>query len=178
MSDTCWLWYHGTTKENVESIQRDGFHVGTYFSASLADALCMGGAYVFGVALPLDPRKSYWEWICSETVPPERIQHLRWFRDVQVLYYNHQVSKRLRWGDVEPCTTCDGHGELNYLDDGHCLLPQNGQNNREYGGLCPDCHGHGIPCTCTYQHGQSGVGDEHEEGCYALKDPVRQVWRR
>ncbi len=57
------VYYHGTTKENAETIQKQGFKKGTYFTWDLHSALVMGGMYVFGLFDDKSPEKSYWEWI-------------------------------------------------------------------------------------------------------------------
>ena len=47
--------YHGTSKENAESILREGFMAGSYFAYRVEDSLKFGGLYLFAVGFSADP---------------------------------------------------------------------------------------------------------------------------
>jgi RNA:NAD 2'-phosphotransferase (TPT1/KptA family) len=49
------IWYHGTTKENAESIMKEGFRKGTQFAQHLSTSIGFGGNYVFAVLFDEDP---------------------------------------------------------------------------------------------------------------------------
>jgi len=89
------VWYHGTSKENAESILREGFRVGTYFGKDLADALFMGGAYVFAVSFPKSTRsEAGWQMTINEPVPVGRIVQLRHYQ-TELLYENEMEGQRV-----------------------------------------------------------------------------------
>ena len=91
------IWYHGTTKENSESILREGFRLSTYFARGLDSALCYGGPYVFGV------------WFEGVTRLRIRASHLR---EEDPSYTLCELCE----GRGEPldgkgfCPACGGHG--------------------------------------------------------------------
>lgn len=139
-----YLWYHGTTKEAYESIMRNGFTPGTYFTPYFNSAISMGGPYVFAILRQEDPTKNYWEWISSAPILPAEI-HSVVKVDLELLYYNKSIQTKLQHPSGVYCKLCEGHGELAYPDDGHHLLPRGcswQSINREII-VCPDCHGYG-----------------------------------
>ena len=89
------ICYHGTSKENVVDILRDGFREGTYFARHLENAVHMGGPHVFGVAF--DTAKfshsiPHWQFILKEVVSPSRIVHYR-------VYQMREVACNERLGE-------------------------------------------------------------------------------
>ena len=71
--------YHGTSKENAESIQRLGFKEGTWFALHLENALGFGGPYVFEVVMENKQLPSHaggWQFRAWEPIPPTQIASL------------------------------------------------------------------------------------------------------
>jgi DnaJ-class molecular chaperone len=140
-------WYHGTIKKYVNSIKKNGFDKGTYFTQYFDSAFTMGGPYVFSVYFKETPTK-YWEYISTEVISPNRIESLR-FITTKLLYYNKEISRQLKKDDLKNgekfCEKCNGHGELTYRDNGHHLLPRGcSWKNRRKIVACPDCNGYGV----------------------------------
>ena len=75
--------YHGTRRENVDSILESGFRVGTYFAFKRNHAAKFGGPYVFSVRLSGDPEMWHgpddWQFHTTEVVPPSAISRL-WYK--------------------------------------------------------------------------------------------------
>ncbi len=66
------ICYHGTNKENAQSILKEGFRPGTYFTWHLEDAIEKGGNYVFEVAF--DDPPNHWQFAFTDkSVEPDRI---------------------------------------------------------------------------------------------------------
>lgn len=71
--------YHGTTKENYDTILLKGFRVGSYFAYNLADSLTFGGPWVFQVAFDSDrfnpsaEPDDHWQFHTQEHIPADRI---------------------------------------------------------------------------------------------------------
>lgn len=138
-------WYHGTTKKNYRKIKKEGLKAGTYFTPSLHSAIAMGGPYVFGIVLDRDST-SYWEWISDREF---KTFHYILKCDIKLLYYDKNESRKFQEEFQEEqgrviCETCKGHGEIDYPDDGHHLLPRGSswKNNRKIK-ACPVCKGFG-----------------------------------
>jgi len=138
------VYYHGTTKENAESILETGFKEGTYFTWDLHSALMMGGMYVFGIYFEDKDHTKYWEWITPDPINKDKILYLRKF-DVDCLYDNDKEANKIKHINhleyfdrpVRFCWKCNGRGQLN--------------EPAKYGGfssepciVCPDCKGHGA----------------------------------
>jgi len=70
---TLCICYHGTSKENSESIMKTGFKKWTYFAKHLEDSLGYGGEYVFEVQFDSEKLKEGWQFINHEIVPIDRI---------------------------------------------------------------------------------------------------------
>lgn len=138
-------WYHGTTKKNYRRIKKEGLKAGTYFTPDLHSAITMGGSYVFGVVLDRDLKVSHWEWISDREF---KIFHFILKFDIKLLHYNKNENRKFREEFQKEqervfCETCGGHGEIDYPDDGHFLLPRGSAwGNREMK-VCPVCKGFG-----------------------------------
>jgi len=140
------IWFHGTTKEAVDTILHEGFRAGTYFGQHLEDALHFGGWYIFEVYFEESPSKN-WQVQCLDPIPPSRIR-CAYSLSPKVLHENMEAYKRIKelsiqeeWGDrTEICHACNGEGQLEhyppfiYWRDIHKVT------------TCPDCNGYGqIP---------------------------------
>lgn len=81
------LVFHGTTKENAESILRTGFNKESWFAFHLEDALAYGGEYVFTVKLDAEKLNNEpdWQFFTNEHIPKEKIQRLERY-DKTVIY--------------------------------------------------------------------------------------------
>ncbi len=93
------FWYHGTSKENADSILKSGFRAGTYFAKHLEDAVGYGGPYVFEVVLYFPGENPPWQHKSGDPVPSDQIFSLKRYdtetlwsdssdRDRHVGYYN------------------------------------------------------------------------------------------
>ena len=68
--------YHGTRPENVDSILREGFPVGTYFAYNLEDAREFGGPCVFVAKFNEEGFQGIedgWQFHLREPLAPEAI---------------------------------------------------------------------------------------------------------
>lgn len=142
-----YLWYHGTNEENCNSILKTGFNKYTHFTPSFNSAMTMGGPYIFGVLLSLDPKESYWQWVSDEVIPITSIHSIVHIKDVEVLYHNPKLNHMLRWGEEKAfCEKCKGSGDTNYPHDGHHLLPGGSRfdNNTHEVIICTECQGYGC----------------------------------
>ena len=94
------ICYHGTTKENAESILKNGFNAWTYFATHLEDAIGMGGDYVFSVAFDEDPAlwhgedKGDWQFMIRENMPPEQIVTLKHYQH-EILLNNEELREKV-----------------------------------------------------------------------------------
>ena len=138
------IYYHGTTKEKADTILKEGFNKGTYFTWDLHSALVMGGIYVFGISFDDKDHTDYWEWITPDPIDKEKILYLRKF-EVTCLYDNQEEDERIKHlNQVEYhgrpllfCNKCKGRGQLN-------TVPKYGGWSKEPCVVCPDCNGHGA----------------------------------
>lgn len=67
--------YHGTSPENVTSIQKEGFRVGTYFAYRIEEAR-FWGSRVFTVQFEesgFRGRSDGWQFHLRDPLPPEAI---------------------------------------------------------------------------------------------------------
>lgn len=79
------IWYHGTNKDKVDIIIESGFREGTYFAASLQDAIGFGGEYIFEVVLNLRPTDAdEWQVCTADHIPPDQILRLKYY-DVSLM---------------------------------------------------------------------------------------------
>ena len=69
------VWFHGTSPENADLIEKSGFREGTWFSAHMEDAIEFGGPCVFWVKVTFE-RESLdgWQICCANALPPNSIQ--------------------------------------------------------------------------------------------------------
>ena len=70
--------FHGTSKQNVASIKRNGFRKKTYFAYHMEDALEFGGNHIFGVEFSNDRSKwkgapDGWQFWILQDIPPSAI---------------------------------------------------------------------------------------------------------
>lgn len=134
------IWYHGTTETNHELIQESGYlQEGTYLTPHFDSALQMGGPIIYTIDFNTDPKDAYWEYITKDPIPLSDIKSIRRV-SVELLYFDKAKHRIENY-----CETCLGHGELNYPEDGHFLLPAGAafkNPNREIV-ICPDCNGFG-----------------------------------
>jgi hypothetical protein len=73
------VYFHGTKRENVEGIQREGFREGTYFARHMEDAAKFGGPCVFAVNVHFErPSLDGWQVVCSNAIPAKSIIELRY----------------------------------------------------------------------------------------------------
>ena len=64
------IWYHGTTKNNLFRIKKDGFfREGTWFARHMEDAREFGGHIVVQVNVFFDVYESEWQ-VCSQNKIP------------------------------------------------------------------------------------------------------------
>jgi len=133
--------FHGTTKENAETILKNGFRPRTYFAQHLEDSLVMGGNYIFWVWLP--EAEKGWEYISNKRILPNRILTLRKF-NVQKIYFSDKVNRLVKrqffkeqHGKFKFCTKCDGRGQLEKRD-----LLERGTKKKLT--ACPKCQGFGC----------------------------------
>ena len=70
------IYYHGTSKENSESILEEGFRKGSWFAMHLEDAFFYGGPYIFEVEMDIDKEELTYDWQFWVSIPisPERIR--------------------------------------------------------------------------------------------------------
>lgn len=105
MTGRLFICYHGTNKENMESIRENGFNPWTYFGKHLEEAVWYGGEYIFEVLfseddhhLPdfwKDPDK--WQFICHERVLPDKIVGIHHILRKE-LYNNSELRKQIEEG--------------------------------------------------------------------------------
>lgn len=99
--------YHGTTKENYDIIQQDGFKVGSYFAWNLADSLEFGGPWVFQVAFEeerfnnMDDPNSNWQFHTREIIPSDRIV-AGFLLAKRPLYNNKLLKDTVFWSSLSP----------------------------------------------------------------------------
>ena len=72
-TDPLTICYHGTKKKNVNKILKEGFKPDTFFSTHLEDALHYGGQFVFEVAFKDKDLPDWWQVVCGNHVPSNRI---------------------------------------------------------------------------------------------------------
>jgi hypothetical protein len=73
------IYFHGTGRENVEAIQRDGFKEGTYFARHMEDAAKFGGPCVFAVDVHFErPSLDGWQVVCANAIPAKAILELHY----------------------------------------------------------------------------------------------------
>lgn len=133
------IWWHGTDKETSKRHLKDGFPEGTFFAKHLEDALCYGGEYIFWVFFEKTPTE-YWEYVCDEIIPPDKIQMLIHI-DIKKLYYSKDVDTKITKNFIrkhferDPCKDCDGRGQTEILEwfevEEKCTI-------------CETCQGHGY----------------------------------
>ena len=140
------LWFHGTNEQGYKGIlESNHFKAGTYFTPYFDTAISMGGEYVFAVVLDID--SDYWEWISPTDMFVANYLHSIRKVQIELIHYDSDKQNYLvRDDDKDYCTFCNGHGELNYPNDGHHLLP----GGAGFGGrtweieVCQVCHGYGT----------------------------------
>jgi len=142
-------YYHGTAKENAESILKEGFHDWTYFSDHLEDAIGYGGPYVFEVFFEQDMFEEdleecrEWQFRWPEPIPPSEIHTLINYNP-DGIHWNPDVEKRqyaLLFEEEDPtftvCERCGGRGQLESYPPWF--------TRKDKVTLCPDCGGYGSP---------------------------------
>jgi len=98
--------YHGTKKDFVDDILKNGFKPNTYFALNLADALEFGGEYIFYVILKLDEKDKNWQPRCKRTITPTRICRLIKVNP-KIVYENDNAEiKFFGKGKKYPCPNC------------------------------------------------------------------------
>ncbi len=68
--------YHGTSRENVDSILKEGFRVGTYFAYAIEDARYFGGECVFAAQFNEDGFRGDndgWQFHLRDPLAPSEI---------------------------------------------------------------------------------------------------------
>lgn len=140
--------YHGTTKENADSILKTGFRVGTYFTGFIDSALMFGGDYIFAVFFEKN-LSEYWEWCNSKVIPPSKIIRLCAIHP-EIVYTSEEMERahhrlgKNEWhkkNGLSPpvfCENCDGHGCMEKYSTYHRWRDINKIT------ICKKCNGHGI----------------------------------
>lgn len=144
------IMYHATTGSKAEIIAKEGFDKGSFFATHMENSFVYGkGSYLFAVYFEKDPfekNKECWEYITSESIPPQNILYLIKI-SFSSLFTNHVLGKKIRlknlheaYGeDINICDQCKGKGEINdYF--GFLPWPENKSRIRN---VCPDCKGFG-----------------------------------
>jgi hypothetical protein len=85
-----WICYHGTNEENAASILKTGFRYGSWFAASLQDALAFGGPHVFLVAFDFDEPPRNWQFMHDGEIAVDRIVEYSIF-DKKTVYDNQPL---------------------------------------------------------------------------------------
>jgi len=155
------LWFHGTIEENVESILREGFRIGTYFGRHLEDAIHMGGEWVFEVFFEKDPGPSWQACNFDRVVPPTDIHSLIRYEPT-LLHWNETIPPRLkaayylREGNGHTvCPTCEGRGQL------ESYPPLTRWRDMKKITVCEDCGGYGSPERLREMHDSlEGIEEE------------------
>lgn len=74
------LYFHGTNKEGVISILKNGFNKGTHFASHLEDSLEFGGSWVFMVWFNEDYKN--WQFISNKKISVSKIFRLTQYRPI------------------------------------------------------------------------------------------------
>ena len=132
--------YHGTNQENSEAILQEGFRSGTYFAMNMADALFMGGPYVFTVFVDQDFDPNVWQKRFDHTIEPHAIVLLIHMPPT-LIHWNPQTRTAVNRAEVkkagrEFCESCGGRGQL----ENYPPLYRGGMACTS----CDDCGGHGF----------------------------------
>lgn len=143
------IWYHGTTKQNAQSILKNGFKKHTYFTWDLAAALTMGGDYVFAVFFPGKDTSTYWEIITTRKILPSKILHCYKFKSEEVFVNSKAILetgkieefKKIYGKNISLCKSCKGTGEQG-IKKVLQYLPRKMQGG--YGKACVSCSGFGY----------------------------------
>jgi hypothetical protein len=144
--------YHGTTSKNAKSILREGLKKDSYYTPFLDTALSQGGPVIF-IWYILDPvyeeliLSGQWQFRTEKIMSLDEFVAIVHYKNVKLIHYNKNLNQELRIKDnPEICFYCQGAGELNYPDDGHCYLPGGSSirtmNIRKIE-QCPKCKGYG-----------------------------------
>ncbi len=88
------IWFHGTTRENAEQIQEEGFKIGTYFAKHLEDAIGYGGQHVLWVAIDFRSSPLKWQVINSNVISPDRIVRYEAYK-IKCLFKNKALRKKV-----------------------------------------------------------------------------------
>lgn len=91
------VYFHGTQKEHVASIQREGFKEGTYFARHMEDAANFGGPCVFFVKVHFErPSLDGWQVVCANQVPAKAILGLRYVFSMDVEAENAALKAQIK----------------------------------------------------------------------------------
>lgn len=98
--------FHGTNKEDADSILKGGFRANTYFAQNLADSLEFGGEYIFYVALPDSICGNNWQPRPDTLIPAENITRL--IKVNPELVFDNPKAREKFFGPYEkyPCPNC------------------------------------------------------------------------
>ena len=138
------IWYYGTDEQGYQDIAKAGvLKAGSYLTPYFDSAVTDGGEYVFGVVLDM-AENTFGEYVLLTDIPLSNVRDIRKI-NIKLLFYNKEENRKLKDypDDTLPCETCDGYGDLNYVEDGYQLLP-GGNLNKEIINICPDCSGFGF----------------------------------
>ncbi len=109
--------YHGTSEENTKKILKEGFKEYSYFAKNLADAISMGGPYVFGVVIEHKKAPEWfehfrcWQIRNKELIPPSKIVSLRKYSSEDLLI-NKKLSKKVFERSLEYYNEIGRYGDL------------------------------------------------------------------
>lgn len=87
------ICYHGTNEENAQSILKTGFRYGTWFAASLQDALAFGGPHVFQVVFDFDEAPN-WQFLVDGEIPTDRIVEYSIY-DKKMVFDNQPLRREI-----------------------------------------------------------------------------------
>ncbi len=139
--------YHGTNKENAESILKEGFQPYTYFAQNMADSVYMGGPYVFSVFFDQEFHPDAWQPRFDRVIPPEDIIDLV-HMPTTLLHWNPEAGARLKnWHflkdhpDWTLCEPCGGRGQMEQYPP---FFPRN-ERSCTACEACEACEGFGSP---------------------------------
>jgi len=103
---TLCICYHGTSKENAESILKTGFKQWTYFAKHLEDSLGYGGEYVFEVQFEKESLRDNWQFINHEVISPNRIVGLTKYSPVE-LYDDAELRDKIFQSNLNAYDVCE-----------------------------------------------------------------------
>jgi hypothetical protein len=78
------IWFHGTSRKNVDGILKNGFRKGTWFARHMEDAVTFGGPVVFFVKVTFEKTPMRWQVCSSNTIRASAIKNVCYVRTLRV----------------------------------------------------------------------------------------------